>query len=56
MLTNVDGRPPSRRAAGGDTSDERQFIVVSENASSSQAFNWEVKAARADIAQLQVEE
>lgn len=33
-----------------------RFVVVSDNHSSSQVFNWEVKATRADIAPLQVEE
>ena len=57
MLTNVDGfdRLAVERQAGAQVTNG-QFIVVSENTSSSQAFNWEVKAARADIAPLQVEE
>jgi hypothetical protein len=56
MLTNVDGfdrlavqRQGGRQVANGE------FIVISESGSSSQAFTWEVKAARADIASLNVE-
>ena len=33
-----------------------RFVVISDNPFSSQVFNWEVKAIRADIAPLQVEE
>lgn len=56
LLTNADGfdrlavqRQTGRQVANG------QFIVIAANASSSQAFTWEVKAARADIAPLAVE-
>ena len=54
ILTNVDGfdrlaiqRQDGRQVAGGE------FIVISDNLASSQAFSWEVKAERADIAPLQ---
>lgn len=55
MLTNVDGfdRLAVRRQAGQQVANGR-FIVIAENAASSQAFTWEVKAARADIALLEV--
>ncbi len=53
-IVAADGSAVQRQA--GTQVMNGQFIVVSENASSSQAFNWEVKAARADIAPLQVEE
>ena len=56
MLTNVDGfdrlavqRREGRQVANG------QFVVISENSSSSQAFTWEVIAVRADIAALESE-
>jgi len=57
MLTNADGfdRLAVERR-GGKQVTNGQFTVVSDNSSSSQAFNWEVKAVRADIAVLQVEE
>ena len=53
ILTNVDGfdRLAIRRQSGKQVA-EGKFIVVSDNAASSQAFTWEVKAARADIAPL----
>ncbi len=57
MLTNVDGfdRLAIERQSGQQVTNGR-FVVVSDNTASSQAFNWEVKAVRADIAALQVEE
>lgn len=56
MLTNVDGfdRLAIERQAGTQVKNGR-FIVVSENAASSQSFCWEVKAIRADVESLQVE-
>ncbi|MDQ3622700.1 MAG: hypothetical protein M3463_09455 [Verrucomicrobiota bacterium] len=56
MLTNVDGfdRISVQRQAGRQVANG-QFLVIAENASSSQAFTWEVKAARADIAPLEIE-
>ncbi|MDZ4686198.1 MAG: hypothetical protein SH850_14115 [Planctomycetaceae bacterium] len=56
MLTNVDGfdRLAVQRQSGSQVVDGK-FIVISDNASSSQAFTWEVKAARADLATLEVE-
>ena len=56
MLTNVDGfdRLAVARQAGRQVADGK-FIVVSDNPASSQAFTWEVKAVRADLAPLAVE-
>ncbi len=56
MLTNVDGfdRLAVQRQDGKQVANGR-FTVISENVSSSQSFTWEVKAARADIAPLEVE-
>ena len=53
MLTNIDGfdRLAIERQAGKQIADGR-FVVVCENAKSTQAFNWEVKAVRADVARL----
>jgi hypothetical protein len=34
----------------------RRFVVIADNSASSQAFTWEVKAVRADVAPLIVEE
>jgi hypothetical protein len=57
MMTNVAGfdRLAVERQAGRQVADGR-FIVVSDNSASTQAFSWEVKAVRADIAPLQVEQ
>ncbi len=57
MLTNVDGfdRLAVERQAGTQVANGR-FLVVSDDVTSSQVFNWEVKAARSDIASLRVEE
>ncbi len=56
MLTNVDGfdRLAIARQDGVQVADGK-FIVISDNPLSSQAFTWEVKAARADVAPLEVE-
>jgi hypothetical protein len=56
MLTNVDGfdRLAVQRMQGMQVMDGR-FIVISDNAASSQAFSWEVKAVRADVSPVQVE-
>jgi hypothetical protein len=56
MLTNVDGfdRLAIERQAGKQIADGR-FVVVCENAESAQAFNWEVKAVRADVARVSEE-
>ena len=55
MLTNVDGfdRLAIERQGGCQIRDGR-FTVISDNPQSTQAFNWEVKAVRADVS-LQVE-
>ena len=57
MLTNMDGfeRLAVQRQSGMPVRDGK-LIVVSENTRSSQAFCWEVKAQRADIAPLEVEQ
>lgn len=57
MFSNVDGFDPLavKRQSGNQVANGK-FIVISDNAASSQLFNWEVKAVRADIAVLQVEE
>ena len=56
MLTNVDGfdRLAVQRQDNSQVKDGT-FIVTSDNPRSAQAFSWEVKATRADIAALQVE-
>jgi hypothetical protein len=53
MLTNVDGfdRLAIERQAGRQVADGR-FVVIAENPKSTQAFNWEVKAVRADVARV----
>jgi hypothetical protein len=53
ILTNVDGfdRLAVQRQEGMQVKDG-QFVVVSDNPSSTQAFSWEVKAARADVSPL----
>lgn len=53
LLTNVDGfdRLAVERQSGLQVANG-QFVVISENAASSQAFSWEVQAKRADIASL----
>ena len=56
MLTNVDGfdRLAIERQAGRQVADGR-FVVIADNSASTQAFTWEVKAVRADVAPLIVE-
>jgi hypothetical protein len=56
MLTNVDGfdRLAIKRQSGMQVKNG-QFVVISENPTSTQAFTWEVKAARADLPPLEVE-
>ena len=56
QLTNVDGFDPlAIRTRNGRKVSEAAFLVVSSNPTSSQRFDWEVKALRADGAPLQVE-
>jgi hypothetical protein len=56
MLTLVDGfdRLAVQRQSGTQVKDGR-FIVICDNPASTQSFNWEVKAQRADIPPLQAE-
>jgi hypothetical protein len=56
ILTNVDGfdRLAVRTVEGEKIRDGR-FVVVSENPGSTQEFDWEVKAVRADGPKLVVE-
>jgi hypothetical protein len=56
ILTNVDGfdRLAVQSRAGSQVSGG-SFIVVSDNAASTQRFSWEVKAVRADVPALQVQ-
>lgn len=56
LLTNVDGFDPIAviRQHGATVHDGR-FVVASSNPSSTQAFDWEVKAVRADAPPLVVE-
>jgi hypothetical protein len=57
ILTNVDGfdRLAIQRVGGQQVTGGR-FVVISDNESSQQAFNWEVKAIRADVPLLDVHE
>ena len=54
ILTNVDGfdRLAVKRQAGVQVANGR-LIVISDNASSTQAFSWEVKATRSDGGSMQ---
>jgi hypothetical protein len=56
LLSNVDGfdKLAVKKTAGQQIVDGK-FIVYSDNVGSIQEFNWEVKAVRADVAQLVVE-
>lgn len=56
VLTNMDGfdRLAVERQSGMAVRDGK-FVIISDNARSSQPFCWEVKAVRADLAPLQVE-
>lgn len=56
LLTNVDGHDRlSVRTLDGARIADGRFVVVSDDPTSSQAFDWEVKAVRQDQAPLQVE-
>jgi hypothetical protein len=56
LLTNVDGFDPiAVKRRDGATVRDGRFTVVSSNPDSEQAFDWEVKAVRADVAKLDVE-
>lgn len=56
LLTNIDGfdRLAVMTHDGAKISDGH-FVVMAENANSNQAFDWEVKAVRADLPVLSVE-
>lgn len=57
LLTSMDGSEQlAVERQSGVLVKDGKFVVVSENAGSSQAFSWEVKAVRADVAPLQVEQ
>jgi len=56
ILTNIDGFDQlSLKTINGNQINNGKFIVYSDNKKSSQKFNWEIKAIRADIEKLQVE-
>ena len=56
LLTNVDGHDRlSVQTQDGARITGGRFVVVSDDPTSSQAFDWEVKAVREDTAPLQVE-
>jgi hypothetical protein len=53
ILTNIDGfdRLAVETQPGGKVANGR-FVVISDNPSSAQAFDWEVKAVRKDVPRL----
>jgi len=53
ILTNIDGfdRLAVETQRGGKVANGR-FVVISDNPSSIQAFDWEVKAVRKDVPRL----
>lgn len=56
QLTTIDGFDPiTVLSQGGEKIKNGRFIVVSNNHESKQAFDWEVKAIRADAPELEVE-
>jgi hypothetical protein len=56
LLTNVDGFDQiAIESQFGQKIKDGRFVVTSNNPSSTQAFDWEVKAVRADAATLKVE-
>lgn len=56
QLTNVDGFDRlAIRTRDGATIADGAFVVISENPESTQRFDWEVKAVRADAPPLRVE-
>lgn len=55
-LSNVDGFDLlAIETVKGEQIHEGRFTVISQNAASSQAFNWEVKAVRKDVEDLKTE-
>ena len=56
LLTNIDGFDRiAIQSIDGEKIVDGKFVVVSENPESSQKFDWEVKAVRADGPKLQAE-
>lgn len=56
ILTNIDGFDRiAIQSIDGEKIKDGKFVVVSDNPESSQQFDWEVKAVRADGPQLQAE-
>ncbi|NET55661.1 MAG: hypothetical protein F6K47_05675 [Symploca sp. SIO2E6] len=56
ILTNIDGFDRiAVQSIDGEKIKDGKFVVVSDNPQSSQQFDWEVKAVRADGPQLQAE-
>ena len=56
QLTNVDGFDPLMvQKVDGRKVHQGQFTVISQNPKSNQEFDWEIKAVRADVPQLEVE-
>ena len=56
ILTNIDGFDRiAVKSIDGEKIKDGKFVVVSENPESSQQFDWEVKAVRADGPKLQAE-
>jgi hypothetical protein len=56
ILTNVDGFDTlAIRSQEGEKVKDGRFVVVSSNPTSTQAFDWEVKAVRKDVPDLEVE-
>ncbi|NES21949.1 MAG: hypothetical protein F6K41_24240 [Symploca sp. SIO3E6] len=56
ILTNIDGFDRiAIKSIDGEKIKDGKFVVVSDNPQSSQQFDWEVKAVRADGPQLQAE-
>jgi hypothetical protein len=55
-LTNVDGFDPIMvQTVSGRQVKDGKFVVVSNNPSSAQSFNWLVQAVRKDVPLMQVE-
>ncbi|NER25408.1 MAG: hypothetical protein F6J86_17330 [Symploca sp. SIO1B1] len=56
ILTNIDGFDRiAIKSIDGEKIKDGKFVVISDNPQSSQQFDWEVKAVRADGPQLQAE-
>ena len=56
VLTNIDGFDRiAVQSVDGEKIKDGKFVVISDNPESSQKFDWEVKAVRADGPKLQAE-